>query len=224
MLGFRFWKLEGYRLHSVTAAAHWTIGLNVAECLLLGSPVASARHEAPSPDCACGLYSFHDPPDTVLADHVSGAVLAWGRIEVHGGGFRAQYAEPVVLAYDPQQPYELVDHAAAIASEMEIPFVRVDELAARASEYGSPIAAELRPEPRRPGGYARGGYISISPPPPLAPTRKDRAPLYVNALAVAANLAIGAALGSWANYGAAVGSAIAFVISWRSYRRRFRRG
>jgi len=63
-------------------------------------------HEAPDPDCQCGLYARHPwtaegrslyrtwPADP---ERVVGIVAAWGRIEVHREGFRAQHARPVAL-------------------------------------------------------------------------------------------------------------------------------
>ena len=70
----------------------------------------SARHKAPAPEgaCCCGLYALHP---WALADSgvfglavawgeldVAGVVEAWGVVQVHGEGFRAQYARPTALA------------------------------------------------------------------------------------------------------------------------------
>ena len=51
-----------------------------------------AAHDAPHPDCGCGLYALHTPEflsrwhrDEPLAVH--GAVLGWGRMEVHAEYF-----------------------------------------------------------------------------------------------------------------------------------------
>ena len=67
-----------------------------------GSPV-------PAAGCACGLYASHpwarDPNSDFLRvdgmglepDDVFGVVEAWGRMEVHEDGFRAEYARPIAL-------------------------------------------------------------------------------------------------------------------------------
>jgi hypothetical protein len=59
----------------------------------------------PHKDCHCGLYSYHTPEalgDITEPQHprygtVAGAVLLWGRIEVHEAGFRAEKSMPILL-------------------------------------------------------------------------------------------------------------------------------
>jgi HIRAN domain len=65
------------------------------------------EHEAPSPDCTCGIYSHHPfgaehllHNDLDDGSNVLGLVEAWGRVEVHAGGFRAEYARPTALIAD----------------------------------------------------------------------------------------------------------------------------
>ena len=73
-------------------------------------------HRAPDPECDCGLYAYH--PASLTRDHIRGSygtlltgiVEAWGRIELHEGGFRAQYARPI-LVFEPA--FHLVDLDAA---------------------------------------------------------------------------------------------------------------
>ncbi len=66
----------------------------------------SSEHASPDSECSCGIYAHHpfsaprlvhatdDEDDT---NNVMGVVEAWGRIEVHKGGFRAEFARPSVL-------------------------------------------------------------------------------------------------------------------------------
>ncbi|MCB0857348.1 MAG: hypothetical protein KDB57_04405 [Solirubrobacterales bacterium] len=67
-------------------------------------------HDAPAPSCECGLYAYHpwSVPGRVLLERsgrsgasVRGLVAAWGKVEVHGDGFRAQYAKPVAFIHEP---------------------------------------------------------------------------------------------------------------------------
>lgn len=63
-------------------------------------------HRPPVKDCTCGLYAWHPrrvpkmiarrmaKPDT---RKVVGVVEAWGRIEIHTMGFRAEFARPVAF-------------------------------------------------------------------------------------------------------------------------------
>ena len=102
VIGFRAWSIDGYRLGSANRRlhAHWRIGVNRAECLtdrlhasLLQrgvwtvEPWDGPAHDAPDPDCQCGLYAYHDPwrADAFRSGDVKvyGAVTAWGRMEVH---------------------------------------------------------------------------------------------------------------------------------------------
>lgn len=188
VLGFRCWTLEGYRLLSVNPAfrAWWTVGENRAKCL--ASPDWEGVHEAPHHACQCGLYAWH-LPGSLLIPHgdglVYGAVLAWGRMEVHAAGFRAEFAEPVMLAYHPRQAYEDVRRAETIASEMALPFVTVEELATRATEFGEPVPEDLRPEAPYFGGayFAIGSSAGLALPPgattmfaPMPPPPRRRPP------------------------------------------------
>ena len=82
-----------------------------AECLPGNGTPASHPEGFPVPaeGCACGLYASHpwarDPNSDFLRvdgmglepDDVFGVVEAWGRMEVHEDGFRAEYARPIAL-------------------------------------------------------------------------------------------------------------------------------
>lgn len=175
IIGYRGWTLDGYRLVSANARQHagwWKIGPNKAECRLeqriayitqLGGPIAAQHlwqqvrsagvHNAPHPNCECGLYAYfdvcreHNPHFFATAkSFVWGAIAAWGHVEVHAGGFRAEYAEPIALGYDPGDPPEQVGKHRAIAEELGLPFVPFDELQAEAVKHGQLVPEDLRPE------------------------------------------------------------------------------
>ena len=168
---FRAWTLDGYRLRSANpAGGHWTPGVNRAECrrsaydrvvpmpAMWAAPGvpgpferSGAAHRAPDPSCRCGLYAWHDPGRLLgfvgqRAELVYGVVLAWGRIEVHADGLRAEYAEPVILAYRETQTYRHVRRVQAIGSELGLPVVELDELEEAAMGFGEPVPPELRPK------------------------------------------------------------------------------
>jgi hypothetical protein len=114
-------------------------------------------HDAPHPGCECGMYAWFEIGGTRGKLNsggglrVWGAVTAWGRIEVHADGFRAEYAEPVALAYSPRDPYEDVVRVQAVAGELGLPFVTLDDLPAEAGKYGQAVPDEMRlpSEPER---------------------------------------------------------------------------
>lgn len=59
---------------------------------------ARGDHLAPAPDCTCGIHAFHPWNGNALVNglangpsQVVGVISAWGRIEVHLDGFRAEH-------------------------------------------------------------------------------------------------------------------------------------
>lgn len=166
---FRAWTLDGYRLRSANpAGGHWVAGVNRAECrratyvppsplqTFLAAPErdASAQHagahRAPDHRCRCGLYAWHETGRLAGFPHgdaelVYGAVLAWGRVEVHLDGLRSEYAEPVLLGFSESQSYRHVRRVQAIGSELGLPVVELAELEDAARAFGQPVPADLRP-------------------------------------------------------------------------------
>ena len=75
------------------------------------------KHKAPAAQCNCGLYALHpwsaeDRSELQLEVHgrlsVVGVVEAWGQVQLHEEGFRAQFARPaalVVLGASPDSGY-----------------------------------------------------------------------------------------------------------------------
>lgn len=161
VLGYRAWKLDGHALRSFTMRDRWDAEPKRAVCQYgtfrvqgdlppttsEGVVAGDEAHPAPHPECMCGLYAAHCAPPELGAYEVHGAVLAWGEIEVHPTGFRAEWAKPVVLAYASSQPYEHVTRLQAIAGELNLPCVELDQLEQTASVLGQPVAEELRPAP-----------------------------------------------------------------------------
>ncbi|HEY2636707.1 MAG TPA: hypothetical protein VGI54_04905, partial [Solirubrobacteraceae bacterium] len=99
LIGFRAWRLEGGRLCAWSAATGpWSFDVTEAACCY-------KPHAAPYPGCSCGLYALADPRDRRLWQHgqVVGAIVAWGAVELHRSGFRAEKARVVALAH--QSPF-----------------------------------------------------------------------------------------------------------------------
>jgi uncharacterized protein DUF3631 len=109
------------------------------------------EHAAPHPLCSCGIYGYHEADAAHLAQPIIGVIRAHGRIQVHAGGFRAEYAEIVAISFDdelgsdiPDQRYREV--ARRWSTWWQIPLLRRDELAASLSEFGSSVPVDLRPQ------------------------------------------------------------------------------
>ena len=111
--GVRTWRVEwsdgDARLGAPVYGGEWARGRPTrASCEAAGR--AHPGRRAPARSCSCGLYALH-PRDEAIADleqrrsyddepfgTVAGIVEAWGRVEVHEDGFRAEYARPKALA------------------------------------------------------------------------------------------------------------------------------
>jgi hypothetical protein len=119
--GVRAWNLlaagaSGARfLRSLMAPSYWPPSRPLtAHCPEHAAP----DHQPPHKDCDCGIYAWHPSraseavgileaalfQDEEAPDAVAGVIEAWGRIEVHSDGFRAQHARPVALFVDPGSP------------------------------------------------------------------------------------------------------------------------
>ena len=108
LYGLRAWTVGGgKRLEALAQHGSWASGSNPtrARC------AAGRGHRAPAHDCSCGLYALHpsvaqckssfararDAARAGRTADVSGIVAAWGAVELHESGFRAEYARPHAL-------------------------------------------------------------------------------------------------------------------------------
>lgn len=179
--------------------------------LIFPPPTVSERHEAPAPGCMCGLYAMHDQPAGWEAGDLKGGpipsgpmsamtfadmavtvgaiVTAWGHLEVHRNGFRAEWAEIVALVHDPYDGPVARAQAERAADLYRVPLVPVTELANHpVLELADRVPDQLLPEPepsyefenasgmlsiplygvgpglRQPGPVATGGFVGISQP------------------------------------------------------------
>jgi hypothetical protein len=117
IVGYRGWSVGMGQLWSPMALARvpWPKqGPLRARCLKDGIPNpfrAQAhhpeRHDAPQPDCSCGIYAMREPwdieavPVTPPWGVVIGKVHGWGRVLVGTKGWRAELVRPVELFADP---------------------------------------------------------------------------------------------------------------------------
>jgi hypothetical protein len=167
VLGFRVWCVDDDgRLWPRTSKAAmmrrlgsepWAIGTSHARCLLQAA--GGAAHPAPANGCMCGLYGWHASKAALDAcrtsrDLVAGAIIAWGDLQVHAAGFRAEYARPVALAV-PAESSRLRRRARTrleplrrASERYAIPLVEGERLADEAGEHGAALAASAAPPPR----------------------------------------------------------------------------
>jgi hypothetical protein len=106
-------------------------------------------------DAKLGSYSVRDYATSADGRHmgvlgrvqgwvgwVAGAVVAWGKLEVHANGFRAEYAKPVAVI---RGPNERMCHE--VARRYSCALVAIDDVEAIARRYGSGVPEALRPSP-----------------------------------------------------------------------------
>lgn len=111
----------------------WRAGPNAAACPL-------EAHVAPDQHCTCGLYAGFEVP---APEHgfVVGAVAAWGLVQVHRDGFRAEHAQITALADDSRRK-----DLHAIAARYGVPLVAPGRLEREAQRHGR--AVRLRRSPK----------------------------------------------------------------------------
>ncbi len=156
LVGYRAWRLEaGGKLVPWSAGREgtWVPGVNTAACRF--DPRAR-DHAPPGPRCTCGLYAVADAADRRLrpASEAVGAIVAWGDVEVHRTGFRAQHAAIVALALPTTGSAGHRHRLRTAAAHYGVPLIAPDALAAAALEHGRPVEfSALPPRPRvRPDG------------------------------------------------------------------------
>jgi hypothetical protein len=174
VIGYRaWWADEADQLWPIGVRRRpWAPGINTARCncgtwdslrfewswhegrrVLEPAP----EHPAPQVDCECGLYSWRRPNPSWRRDSgwwslpwVTGAVASWGALQVHDGGFRAEHACVVTLAWHPEAPPETVAALGRIARRYRADLVPFDVLEEAASRHGTPLPDDLRPPPEDP--------------------------------------------------------------------------
>src|SRR4051794_33144587 len=109
--------------------------------LTRGTGWLAEPHASPDPRCQCGIYGYFEPgPRSWYGEAYwcEGVVTAWGRIEIHRDGFRAEHARVEALAV----PDGGFAHAAAAvvqaARTLGVPVVEHGDLGRFAARLGGP--------------------------------------------------------------------------------------
>lgn len=145
LLGYRFWRVgRDGSLRCMLSRDVWLAGGNRASCWRCG-------HEAPGRLCRCGFNALHGPPEHEFDEHrgaVLGAIAAWGQIEVHQAGFRAQFAQVIALADGGVRRSPRRSRIVRAATRYEVPLVPLDQLAEAAGVHATPVDPALLPRRR----------------------------------------------------------------------------
>jgi hypothetical protein len=164
LIGYRAWIIDNDGLVSREDDWRWRPGVNVAHCS------RDVSHDAPAPDCSCGLAAVHDPDDVSPWAGQLGLVAARGRVMIHHDGFRAEEMVPLALVIDEldRQPLkrgsnrerqlheEWRRQLQRVSQRYSIPLCGEGSLERRAARYGQVIhyadLPELPVEPAEPRG------------------------------------------------------------------------
>lgn len=154
VVAFRSWRVEGSRLRSPFIPCRWQDRTMHAACfdanrrLTRGVGWLSEPHDSPHEDCQCGIYAYYTPgPRSWFGEAYwcEGVVSAWGRVVVHGDGFRAEHARVEALAVPPGLERFGAGQVHAAAEGLGIPVVAHGELETFAERVGGGMPAALRP-------------------------------------------------------------------------------
>lgn len=177
VIGYRTWKLrDGELMPQNEGLSWWKLGVNKAACekhIFHESVYCEAcdsddecaetkpaDHAVPDPDCQCGYYALHDIAGLERrVKGLIGAVAAWGKMEVHHAGFRAEYAQPIAFAYSDEFTLKLHREAGEFARAHGMRYMPKEELEEFAQAFGESVPEELRPTESAEGGYARSGTL-----------------------------------------------------------------
>jgi len=96
------------------------------------------------------LYAYyHADADHLDADPIVAIVQAWGALQVHAIGFRAEHLRVVAIALGERVPGVPGERFAEVARRAcawwKVPLLQRERLAASVSEFGSSVPVELRP-------------------------------------------------------------------------------
>ena len=154
VVGFRKWRVIRDHISSPYVPLRWDERVVRARCypanrsLMFGAGWLEEPHEAPHPDCKCGVYAWHDPPargPIPDARQAFGVIALWGRIEVHSDGMRGQHARIEALAHQPELGSRHSQAIARIARRLGVELIEYDELPEAARALGARVPETLRP-------------------------------------------------------------------------------
>jgi hypothetical protein len=158
VVAFRAWRVIGARLLSPNIPVRWEGRTMHAAChpvhkrIMLGwRGWLEAEHASPHPDCQCGIYAYHRPGRRNWFgefDWVEGIVTAWGRLEAHADGLRAEHARIEALVVPGGDQRVRAPVVERIAERLGADLVERGDVEAAARRYGARLPESLIPGSR----------------------------------------------------------------------------
>ena len=143
LLGFRAFEVGRDRvLRSLSSGSVWEPGVVTARCRQTRL-TGSVTHAAPGRNCTCGLYAYRELESRLrTGDWCIAAVAAWGEVEIHPSGFRAQHACAVALAAGSDTSIGRRELIARTAERYGVAAVSVRRLQAEGLRHAQPLLLE----------------------------------------------------------------------------------
>lgn len=154
LAGFRSWRVANGRLISPYVPCRWEGRILHAACWDANRGLQGGRgwlvepHDSPDPACQCGIYAYDSPGlQTYHGESwwCEGVISAWGRVVVHGTGWRAEHARVEALALPGGEDPRLAAAVREIAARIQVPVVPREALPDVAASAGGAVPTALRP-------------------------------------------------------------------------------
>jgi hypothetical protein len=151
--GFRDWHVKADGLCSPRTGVPWSGRVLQAECRpRTADDLIRPAHRAPGHECGCGIHAYYEPSDEtskISYTGVSGIVSAWGDVEIHAGGFRAEFARVEALGVYARWSERQKSAVQRIAATLGVDIVDLYDLADAAASYATPMPQQLIPSGKR---------------------------------------------------------------------------
>jgi hypothetical protein len=137
VVAFRKWRVVDGRLRSLYEPIFWLDPMQQAGCRAANR--ANPSHAAPHSGCTCGIYASHQPDyefPTIDYRGVSGIVTAWGNIEVHDDGIRAEWVQVEALSVYDRWAKRQIDAVRTVAEDLGSDVIDLYDLEAAVGQYG----------------------------------------------------------------------------------------
>jgi hypothetical protein len=137
VVAFRKWRVVDGRLRSLYEPIFWLDPMQQASCRAANR--ANPSHAAPHAGCTCGIYASHQPDyefPTIDYRGVSGIVTAWGNIEVHDDGIRAEWVQVEALSVYDRWTKRQIDAVRTVAEDLGSDVIDLYDLEAAVGQYG----------------------------------------------------------------------------------------
>lgn len=163
VIGYRQWSVkDDYELWPVSTqtAGAWKPGPQQSRCWTKNGGIYMPCVPVVSATCECGWYALHKLEDAEGyggwgggVTTVQGIVTGWGRMAVHGEGWRSEWVEIMaIICPDSRMEkkgkrLEFPEIYRRVARKYGVPLIRYSNATSFAREFGAEMPESLKPKP-----------------------------------------------------------------------------